>query len=289
VLAVMHRHHTLLAGAVDGWEIAAGLEARGVTDGDARRLRHRDVFGLAEELAARAPRGARPAPAPDRPRERARPTARQAVLHLLPGAVLGCAAALHVPPPAAAGLLAVTAWPAVRSGPLRTAGPGRLTSALGALALLAALSWGPHALGAAALAALALTLLPAAWLARWFACAARAQLAPSHSLADFADAVRPRLLAVLAGHAAVLLALLGAVGTYRAAAAGVLFFAARLLAGHGAGRAAAAALAVAAVATAGGAALPLGTAGIVLACGLPALAAAVLALRLLPRAAAHRT
>jgi hypothetical protein len=50
----MHRHQALIAGAVDVWEIAAGLEAHGVTDVDARRLRHRDVFGLAEELYARA-------------------------------------------------------------------------------------------------------------------------------------------------------------------------------------------------------------------------------------------
>ncbi|WP_037912957.1 hypothetical protein [Actinacidiphila yeochonensis] len=284
----MHRHHALLAGAADAWEVAAGLEACGVTDEDARRLRHRDVFGLAEELSARVPRAARSA-APARPRERLGLGPRDAALHLLPGAVLAPAAALHAPVPAAAGLLALAAWPALRSGPLRAARPGRVRAGLAGLALLAALGCGPHALGAAPLAALALTLPLAAWLARWFTRAARAQLGPSHSLADFADAVRPRLLAALAGHAAVLLALLAALGAYRAAAAGVLLFAARLLAAHGAGRTAAAALATAAVAAAGCAALPYGAMAPSLACGVPALAACAAVLRVLPRAAAHRT
>ncbi|MGW2404573.1 hypothetical protein ACWCXK_08605 [Streptomyces sp. NPDC001739] len=56
VRALMHRHHTLCAQAVDPLEIAAGLEAHGVTDRTAARFRHRDVFSLAEELYARVPR-----------------------------------------------------------------------------------------------------------------------------------------------------------------------------------------------------------------------------------------
>ncbi|MFI1435939.1 hypothetical protein [Streptomyces lydicus] len=56
VRALMHRHHTLCAHAVDALEIAAGLEAHGVTDRTAARFRHRDVFSLAEELYARVPR-----------------------------------------------------------------------------------------------------------------------------------------------------------------------------------------------------------------------------------------
>ncbi|GAB7031174.1 hypothetical protein AB0G35_10765 [Streptomyces sp. NPDC021749] len=56
VRALMHRHHALCAHAVDPLEIAAGLEAHGVTDRTAARFRHRDVFSLAEELYARVPR-----------------------------------------------------------------------------------------------------------------------------------------------------------------------------------------------------------------------------------------
>ncbi|MEU9500835.1 hypothetical protein [Streptomyces sp. NPDC048196] len=56
VRALMHRHHALCAQAVDPLEIAAGLEAHGVTDRTAARFRHRDVFSLAEELYARVPR-----------------------------------------------------------------------------------------------------------------------------------------------------------------------------------------------------------------------------------------
>ncbi|NBM20447.1 hypothetical protein GUY61_33915 [Streptomyces sp. GC420] len=58
----MHRHRELCERAVDPLEIAAGLEAHGVTDRTAARFRHRDVFALAEELFARVPRegGAEP-------------------------------------------------------------------------------------------------------------------------------------------------------------------------------------------------------------------------------------
>ncbi|MCZ9344407.1 hypothetical protein NGM37_42350, partial [Streptomyces sp. TRM76130] len=61
VKALMLRHHELCARAVDPLEIAAGLEAHGVTDRTAARFRHRDVFALAEEMYARVPRdGDRP-------------------------------------------------------------------------------------------------------------------------------------------------------------------------------------------------------------------------------------
>ncbi|MFF4601619.1 hypothetical protein ACFY12_02520 [Streptomyces sp. NPDC001339] len=56
VRVLMHRHRRLCAQAVDPLEIAAGLEAHGVTDRTAARFRHRDVFSLAEELYARVPR-----------------------------------------------------------------------------------------------------------------------------------------------------------------------------------------------------------------------------------------
>ncbi|HET6357180.1 MAG TPA: hypothetical protein VFG16_23715, partial [Streptomyces sp.] len=61
VKALMHRHRELCERAVDPLEIAAGLEAHGITDRTAARFRHRDVFSLAEELYARVPRGAEPA------------------------------------------------------------------------------------------------------------------------------------------------------------------------------------------------------------------------------------
>jgi len=147
VRSLMHRHQELCARAVDALEIAAGLEAHGVTDRTAARFRHRDVFSLAEELYARVPRadpesadpesagperaghhgpGHPPAPAPARGAGGVR-----GVLQLLPGAV--CAAALaalasaEAAPPgvraavgAAGGVLLVLAVRlAVRSGPLR--------------------------------------------------------------------------------------------------------------------------------------------------------------------------
>ncbi|MFJ1644134.1 hypothetical protein [Streptomyces sp. NPDC088258] len=57
VKALMHRHRALCERAVDPLEIAAGLEAHGITDRTAARFRHRDVFSLAEELYARVPQG----------------------------------------------------------------------------------------------------------------------------------------------------------------------------------------------------------------------------------------
>ncbi|KUN36259.1 hypothetical protein AQJ30_21955 [Streptomyces longwoodensis] len=60
VKALMHRHRELCARAVDALEIAAGLEAHGVTDRTAARFRHRDVFSLAEEMYARVPRDGDP-------------------------------------------------------------------------------------------------------------------------------------------------------------------------------------------------------------------------------------
>ncbi|GHH81539.1 hypothetical protein GCM10018793_39140 [Streptomyces sulfonofaciens] len=56
VKALLHRHHDLCARAVDPLEVAAGLEAAGITDRMAARFRHRDVFSLAEEMYARVAR-----------------------------------------------------------------------------------------------------------------------------------------------------------------------------------------------------------------------------------------
>ncbi|MGJ5758828.1 hypothetical protein [Streptomyces galbus] len=181
VKALMHRHRDLCERAVDALEIAAGLEAHGVTDRTAARFRHRDVFSLAEEMYARVPHdGDRSGPATDttgRPaaRDRAssassadetglRPRAGWVLLSLLPG--LLCAAtvaglrltdgrtALAV---AAAGTLAVALGlrAALRRGPLsrpdRAHGHGTVTrtcwllayAALGDGLLRAALHAGP--------------------------------------------------------------------------------------------------------------------------------------------------
>ncbi|MFD7920206.1 hypothetical protein ACFV3R_13400 [Streptomyces sp. NPDC059740] len=154
VRLLMHRHRELCETAVDPWEIAAGLEAHGVTDRTAARYRHRDVFSLAEEVWARAPgsvpprtsepTGPAPAPAPgNRPARGVR-----FALHLLPAALCATtAAAFAAADPAQGGPLlrpavlvagAGFAWPAVRlavrSGPLRArhrAGPAAaVTTAL---------------------------------------------------------------------------------------------------------------------------------------------------------------
>ncbi|MFH8608092.1 hypothetical protein ACH4D5_11435 [Streptomyces sp. NPDC018029] len=55
VKALLHHHRELCERAVDPLEIAAGLEAHGITDRAAARFRHRDVFALAEEMYARVP------------------------------------------------------------------------------------------------------------------------------------------------------------------------------------------------------------------------------------------
>ncbi|MFE9390213.1 hypothetical protein [Streptomyces sp. NPDC006784] len=55
VRVLLHQHRTLCERAVDPLEIAAGLEADGITNRTVARCRHRDVFSLAEELYARTP------------------------------------------------------------------------------------------------------------------------------------------------------------------------------------------------------------------------------------------
>ncbi|WP_231158564.1 hypothetical protein [Streptomyces sp. CNZ748] len=102
VKVLLHRHRELCERAVDPLEIAAGLEAHGITDRTAARFRHRDVFSLAEELYARVPRdsetgtpgqpdGASGADAPSREGS-ARRSVPLLLLPLLPG--LLCAASL---------------------------------------------------------------------------------------------------------------------------------------------------------------------------------------------------
>ncbi|MFC4500041.1 MULTISPECIES: hypothetical protein [Streptomyces] len=231
VKTLMHRHRDLCARAVDPLEIAAGLEAHGVTDRTAARFRHRDVFSLAEEMYARASRDAgTPAPAVPAPAPRPRPD--RALLTLLPGAL--CAAALTglrltegrtrllV---AATGVLALAfALHAVlHSGPLARHGgtrPGPYRSgfwtcwllayaALGDGLLRGAVTGGPDTLpdgtpdgpwpfAAAPLLALTLACAPAAYCARLLAVRARRRLDASRGLAEFTSSVQPLLLGVFA-------------------------------------------------------------------------------------------
>ncbi|GAA5615612.1 hypothetical protein CP981_25695 [Streptomyces platensis] len=242
VRMLMHRHQELCAHAVDALEIAAGLEAHGVTDRTAARFRHRDVFSLAEELYARVPR-ADPAAAPGAgPPPAAAPARRSrtvcGALHLLPGAVCVAAAAalasVTTAPPAvrtavgASGLvlLALAVRLGVRSGPLRLRhGTGPRTAGLwvawtagyavyGDWLLGQLLAGGPDLPPAAPRAAvapamaLAFALAPAAGCAHWFTVRGRRVLAASRGLAELAARVRPLLLAVTLLFLGVLVALL---------------------------------------------------------------------------------
>lgn len=148
VKTLMHQHRTLCERAVDPMEIAAGLEAHGVTDRTAARFRHRDVFSLAEELYARVPRAEAPPPAVPAPGPVRRGRGARVALHLLPGAVCAAtaaavAAAGHAPTPvpftsadgpsprfvqtavavAGAGLVLLALRLCVRHGPLRARYP----------------------------------------------------------------------------------------------------------------------------------------------------------------------
>ncbi|MGO4429380.1 hypothetical protein AB4Z54_64265, partial [Streptomyces sp. MCAF7] len=130
--------HELCAGAVDPLEIAAGLEAHGVTDRTAARFRHRDVFSLAEELYARVPRDDEGPGAPAAVPSRGRVGGRLAVgaLHLVPGAlgvatVVGLARARggavgeRVAAGVGGGALVMAAlWLCLARGPLKVRGGG---------------------------------------------------------------------------------------------------------------------------------------------------------------------
>jgi hypothetical protein len=236
----------------------------------AGRFRHRDVFGLAEELYARVPGPAIRPPQATAPAQAAR-TPRIA-LHLLPGVICAIAALLaRVWGPAvcvvAVPLTLAALLTILRAGPLRA--PGRLATggafwtcwllgfAVYGERTMTALAYGQaqaqlhaHAQGlftpasTAALVAITLAPAPAAWCAHRFAVRARAHLAPSRGLKDFAGAVRPLLAGTLGLFLLAQVALLGAAfaaaGTPATPAAlagpaalGLLLFTARLLTVHG--------------------------------------------------------
>ncbi|MGV9994460.1 hypothetical protein [Streptomyces sp. NPDC003374] len=247
VKALMHRHRELCERAVDPLEIAAGLEAHGVTDRTAARFRHRDVFSLAEEMFARASREAEapagPVTAAAAPRVRA---GRLVLLGLLPGAL--CAATttglrltagrtrLAI---AAVGVLAValSVRALFRRGPLAprretlpgTSAPGTRPGTywllgyalLGDGLLGTAVGGGPDGppgltaagdwpMATAPVLALTLACAPAAWTAHLFAARAARRLTASRGLEEFAAAVRPLLLGVFALFLGALTALLAA-------------------------------------------------------------------------------
>lgn len=136
VKALMHRHRALCERAVDPLEIAAGLEAHGVTDRAAAQYRHRDVFALAEEMYARVPRGDDDSDDGPHPGTAGRAhvvpavSARWALFVLLPGVV--CAAVVAGLGAVSGGArlvvvlggvvaVAVALWIALGKGPLRAA------------------------------------------------------------------------------------------------------------------------------------------------------------------------
>ncbi|MFD0307268.1 hypothetical protein [Streptomyces sp. NPDC127119] len=290
VKALMHRHRQLCERAVDPLEIAAALEAHGVTDRTATHFRHRDVFSLAEEMYARVPRAGDTAPRPETP-DTPKAHADWAVLTLLPGAL--CAAVVtglrytEGRPRLAVtvvGVLAVAlAVRAARSrGPLHATRPWSPTPStrawtywlvayalLGDGLLAAAVEGGPDGpptgspdsswpIALASVMALSAACAPAAWCAHLFTVRARRRLATSRALEDFASSVKPLLLGVFALFLCVLgglLALSGAVLDEQAAyagagALGALLLLARLLTVHGFRHAPAVMLAAAGVAEA---------------------------------------
>lgn len=282
VKSLMHRHRELCERAVDPLEIAAGLEAHGVTDRAAARYRHRDVFSLAEELYARVPAvTGRPVGTPVRTPERdtdARPA--WTLRALVPGAaclatvvalkltegVLGGEARLTI---ALSGVLVGLLGLALclRSGPLSAGGRPAGAAHLYACWLLGYVVYGnalldqvlsggpegPWALTPAPLLGLALSVVPAAWCAHLFAVHAHRKLIGSRALEEFAAGVRPLLFGTLVLFLCALSALLvlaelaygGGGADAPAAALGVLLLLARMLTVHGFPEPAAAGLATA--------------------------------------------
>ncbi|MGW0366012.1 hypothetical protein [Streptomyces sp. NPDC002990] len=250
VKALLHRHRDLCARAVDPLEIAAGLEAHGLTDRTAARFRHRDVFSLAEELYARTPRGEAPAVPPDGgllPGDAGsgRRALRGFGYALLPGALACGAEAAGIP---YAGALAALVTVAALVWPGRAA--ARRFPWLVHLLAAAAVGWAVHRHGATLGTGLALAVAPGHLVAAAFAARARRGLARSRALTDFAERARPLLLGATALFTACAAGATAVAGAPLAVAVplAVVLFLTRLLLRHGARRGpAAAALALALV------------------------------------------
>ncbi|MFJ2908710.1 hypothetical protein ACIO8F_04590 [Streptomyces sp. NPDC087228] len=265
VRSLMHRHRELCERAVDPLEIAAGLEAHGVTDRAAARYRHRDVFSLAEELFARVPAVAEEPGSGLRAPERDTGTrAAWSLRALVPGAAcvatagvlrltegtLGGQARLAIALTGA--LVAVVGLVlGLRSGPLHAEGGSSGAAQVYGCWLLGHVLYGdalldqvlsggpegPWTLTPAPLLGLALSLAPAAWCAHLFSVHAHRKLIGSRALEEFAAGVRPLLFGVVALHLCALAGLLylahlgyGGGGAFVGAAAlGVLLLLARML------------------------------------------------------------
>jgi hypothetical protein len=277
----MHRHRELCERAVYPLEIAAGLEAHGVTDRTAARFRHRDVFALAEEMYARVPWATEHTPAPVRPacaadsRAGRTGSAPWLLRALLPGAV--CALAV-VGMEAAEGTLRLLAGAAgavgvavatalcLRRGPLRAKGRTVASVRTWTLCLLAfaafgqglvheVITGGPDRawpMDTTPLVALALAVAPAACCAHLYSVLARRRLERCRGLDEFAAGARPLLLSVLVLHTGALTVVLTLTGLVLpggspvpTAALGTLLFLARLFVVHGFPESAATALAAA--------------------------------------------
>ncbi|WP_326658086.1 hypothetical protein [Streptomyces sp. NBC_00385] len=269
VKSLMYRHRELCERAVDPLEIAAGLEAHGVTDRTAARYRHRDVFSLAEELFARVPGVAgEPVGASFAPARDIETRAAWSLRALLPGAaclatfvalrltegVLDGGARLAIG--SGGGLLAFVGLAlALRTGPL--CADGRSSGAAGLFGcwllgyvlygdallhqLLSGGPEGPWDITPAPLLGLAVAVAPAAWCAHLFSVHAHRKLNGSRALEEFAAGVRPLLFAAVAFFLCALGGLLylaglgigGGGSRSGAAALGVLLLLARLLTVHG--------------------------------------------------------
>lgn len=223
VRGLLHRHRQLCESAVDPLEIAVGLETHGLTDRTAARFRHRDVFSLAEELYARAPRAEVREPEQGQRLVRRRPAWTSVVgswsLWLLPGVLCALTlAALMLLDPAAGGaragvgalgalLVAVALGCCLRGSGLPPlawlAGCWLVGYALYGDGLLGdAIAGGPDQAPALVEWCVPLSLafgaVGALGCARWFAARARSRLLASRNLAEFAGSVRP-LLALAVG------------------------------------------------------------------------------------------
>ncbi|MFF3749680.1 hypothetical protein ACFYYH_04350 [Streptomyces sp. NPDC002018] len=264
VKGLLHRYRELCERAVDPLEIAAVLEAHGITDRTAARFRHRDVFALADELYARVPHGT----SGRTPARTAHGTGARvgwwAVVALLPGAV-ACLTLVGLERGTGQGRLAIGLAGALaltgalsaclRRGPLRAGGRTVPAAGLWVYWLLAYLVCGdglldelvgggpdgPWPATVTPLAALACAVVPAAWCARLFSVGAGRRLADSHGLAEFSARVRPLLLALVGLYVCALTALTTGADlvfaedgrTVPTVALGTLLLLARLLTVHG--------------------------------------------------------
>ncbi|MEY9843996.1 hypothetical protein ABH940_001060 [Streptacidiphilus sp. BW17] len=192
VHALMERHRSFYADAVDPLDIAVELERDGVGPSTAGRYRHSDVFSLAEELYARVPRHALAPEQDEAPTQRRLlPAAAAGLLFLLPALLLRVVAGLGLPLPLVVPIVVYTAAvafvPAFGGAARRGSWATRGALALGVGALLAL----AQPVGAAQIA-LALGVGVAEGCARWFRHIGGSHL-QARSTREFRSRMRPVL------------------------------------------------------------------------------------------------